>query len=521
MDIKDFRDKHKGGECFILGNGPSLKDVDLSQLEGRIVFGTNRIYLSGFTPTYYVAVNPLIIQQFWDDIKEVDAVKFVPNWAFESMETVPPKEEHAGEYVSIDTSLGVPLFSSPEGPIWEGYTVTFVAMQLAYYMGFDRVVLLGLDHYYGEHEKDPNKEVISQTADEYHFDPNYFGKGIRWHNPDIKMSEIAYALAQSAFAMSGRVIMNASSKTACDIFPIIPLRQVLDPRSFRVSAIVSAYYAKDFLKGRIEDLLAQTERHEIIIVCKRGSPEAKIAWEYYDDKNDAMTIVETPDIPTVYHAWNLGIKQAHGRYITNANCDDRLAPMAYEIMADILDGRPDIDLIYPDVFITWDTPMTFEDFLKQDAELKPGRWEGKPGFFSWREYDRSALGAGCFIGPMPMWRHALHQRHGGFIDEWKSAGDYEFWLRCSKHANYLHYPGAMGVYCARADGIELSNPVESERETLWAQSMHQYHGELEYFPLQTSVRVRMGDEYSYVHYEHFNKLVDIIQKKRGKNAADA
>ncbi len=54
----------------------------------------------------------------------------------------------------------------------------------------------------------------------------------------------------------------------------------------------------------------------------------------------------------MYAAWNRGIRAATGRYITNANTDDRHAPHALERMAGVLDRRDDIALVYADLWIT-------------------------------------------------------------------------------------------------------------------------------------------------------------------------
>ena len=58
--------------CFILGNGPSLKKTNLALLENEYTFGLNRIYLLfdqlGFSTTYYVAVNHLVIEQCANEI---------------------------------------------------------------------------------------------------------------------------------------------------------------------------------------------------------------------------------------------------------------------------------------------------------------------------------------------------------------------------------------------------------------------------------------------------------------------
>jgi len=508
MRIQYFRNKHRGERCYILGNGPSLNEVDLGSLDGT-TFGTNRIYLAGFVPDYYTCVNPLVLDQFWEEIREyISTPKFLPAGL---------DFPDYGDVVEIDTSLNFPHFEEyPEkSPMWEGHTVTYVALQLAFYMGFEEVILLGVDHDYGE-VKRPNLEVIATGPDEHHFHPEYFTGGVRWNYPDLRMSELAYSLAKAAYERDGRRIYNESASTKLDIFP---LRKHLQPKRTwypRVSAIVSAYKAQDYIEGCLEDLRFQNEfnlnRLEIVVVCQEGSEEHKQAELFKDSvRPHQIIIVTTEDIPTVYHAWNLGIKAATGRYITNANADDRRHPRSMEICADILDARLDIDLVYHDQYITWEPNQTFAGFLRENhgKELKGGRWEGEPGFFSWLEYDKIKLSDGCFVGPQPMWRVTLHQRHGYFIDEWKSAGDYEFWLRIAGDKNFLHIPVSLGLYLARPDGIELSSPIESQQESTNAIFMHQYPEGFEMVPSGDFVKMIAGSEYQFVQKGMF---VDGVRK---------
>src|SRR3990170_3289750 len=66
-----LKDIHKGKRAFVIGNGPSLKQTDLSKLKNEITFGMNRIYLAfpywGFTTTYFCSINDLVIEQFHED----------------------------------------------------------------------------------------------------------------------------------------------------------------------------------------------------------------------------------------------------------------------------------------------------------------------------------------------------------------------------------------------------------------------------------------------------------------------
>ena len=464
--MQKYKNLHKGKRCFILGNGPSLADVDLSQLEDEFTFGSNRIYLSGFTPTFYACVNPLVLAQFRDEIDAINTVKFLA-----------PSELDGRGHNILDTSLREPMFSSPEGPIWEGHTVTYVLLQLAFYMGFDEVILLGVDHNYGD-VLQPNMEVVATGPDEHHFSSEYFSGGTRWHTPDLPMSELAYDLAKFHYEKAGRSIINASGRTKLKTYPIIPLSYILSDIKPRVSAIVSAYYAEDFIRGCLEDQAAQTELQEVVIVCQSGSKECEVAHNFQDAGVNWVTIVETEDVPTIYRAWNLGIQNSKGKYITNANTDDRHHPRAYELMANVLDSRPDIDLVYHDTFVSWEPNQTFSEFIEanRNVRLEAGRHEGKPGVFSWHNYSRELLAQGCFMGPQPMWRANLHQRHGYFLDNYKIAGDYEFWLRISEDANMFRIATPLGLYHANMDGAELSNPDLAAEESFQAIHLHQAEG---------------------------------------------
>lgn len=468
--MNQFKNIHKGERCFILGNGPSLKDVDLSLLENEITFGTNRIYLADFTPTYYACVNPLVRDQFSQEIYDIDTIKFISGVPGVSL-----NGEGAGETYLLDTSLREPMFSSPEGPIWEGHTVTYVCLQLAYYMGFSEVVLLGMDHYYGEQHV-PNMEIVATGDDPNHFHPDYFSGGTRWHTPDLGMSEVAYSLAKGVFEKNGRKIINCTARTALDVFEKLPLSYAIAKDPPRVSAIVSAYKAKDYIDGLIYDLLEQVEDCQIVMVCQKGSYE-DIATGLAMGRSDPgkFAAVLTDNIPTVYAAWNMGVKAASGKYLTNANTDDRHHPLAYKIMADVLDARPTIDVVYHDSYISWEANQTFAEFVAENhgKQLQPGRHEDQPGIFAWNDYDRGALAHGCFIGPQPMWRASLHQEYGYFLDNYKSAGDYEFWLRVAQERNMLRIGYPLGVYHANLNGVELSDPITSAEEAQGAISLHQ------------------------------------------------
>jgi hypothetical protein len=218
--LRFYHNLNAGKRCFIIGNGPSLNRTDLSLLKGEFAFCTNRFYLmldtpqlGGFRPTYYVCSNELVVEQCARDIERLRMPKFI-GW-------------HNRDLVNFDrdttflwTRCGLRswFFTDLTEGCWEGSTVTMVAIQLAYYMGFSEVILVGVDHSY-QYNGDPHAEVTSQGDDPNHFASNYFGKGFRWHLPDLEGSELSYRVANFMFKQAGRRIIDATVGGKLEVFP--------------------------------------------------------------------------------------------------------------------------------------------------------------------------------------------------------------------------------------------------------------------------------------------------------------
>ena len=103
-------------------------------------------------------------------------------------------------------------------PLVIGGTVTFVALQLAFYMGFNQVILVGLDHNFDEKGAPSGIEIRTSEMDQNHFHPNYFPKGSKWQRPDLLRSEVDYSIARNAFETDGREILDATIDGKCTVF---------------------------------------------------------------------------------------------------------------------------------------------------------------------------------------------------------------------------------------------------------------------------------------------------------------
>jgi hypothetical protein len=111
--------------------------------------------------------------------------------------------------------------------LWEGATVTYVALQLAYHMGFEQVILIGVDHNFTTKGK-PNTMVVSQGDDRDHFHAGYFGKGFRWQLPDLETSERAYRMAHQAYAQAGRQVVDATVGGKLQVFPKVEFNSLFE-----------------------------------------------------------------------------------------------------------------------------------------------------------------------------------------------------------------------------------------------------------------------------------------------------
>lgn len=219
-----FHNIHEGEDCFIIGNGPSLNKMDLSLLNDYYTFGLNKIFLIfkrvDLRLRYYVSVNRLVIEQSLDDIKKFTCPVFLsyPN----SGAHRPTKDN----IFYLFTKGGTDGFQKTiTESIYEGGTVTYVAMQLAFYMGFRNVYLIGVDHNFVQHGK-ANSEQLMHGPDVNHFDPNYFS-GMKWNLADLKSSELGYTYAKVNYDFHGRSVYDATVDGNLNIFEKVRFDEAL------------------------------------------------------------------------------------------------------------------------------------------------------------------------------------------------------------------------------------------------------------------------------------------------------
>jgi len=201
--ISKYRDMHKGKRGFVICNGPSLNEHDLSKLDNEITIGTNRIYLhESFVPKYWTIEDWPLIRGSKEEIinyTEPDE-KFISHLFM----------NFGKGFCYINFVRCVPgqnvfnVVDKDKGTFYWGATVTNLAIQLLYYMGCNPIYIIGADH---------------NWDGDYHFAKGYEKDTDSPHKPEnVKVMEQAYQRIDDLLRKNGVDVYNASKNSKLDVF---------------------------------------------------------------------------------------------------------------------------------------------------------------------------------------------------------------------------------------------------------------------------------------------------------------
>ncbi len=202
--------------------------------------------------------------------------------------------------------------------------------------------------------------------------------------------------------------------------PVKTRRDFKHSGDYVVSAIASLYKGRRFLEGFLETIASQTifDRSELIIIDANSPENEEEIITSYREIYPNIVYKRINYRIGIYDAWNVGVQMARGKYLTNTNLDDLRRRDSFEIQASALDRNPCADVAYQDFLYSFDASLSFDEVARFEfkSELPIV----------------TANNLLVFNSPhnAPMWRKSLHGELGLFDTSFKSAGDWEFWLRC-------------------------------------------------------------------------------------------
>lgn len=175
-EVAKLHNIHNGKRCFIVATGPSLKSEDLDILKNNdeICFSVNKIYHifneTLWRPTYYVVADWRMQETLISDNPVLDGMDiFVADtsakfWSEHLFKNIYKFHQHY-EYCSERLPKFTDDFSRKS---YTGSTITYTCIQLAAYMGFSEIYLIGVDFSYakngGKYEHFYKEENLSSLG---------------------------------------------------------------------------------------------------------------------------------------------------------------------------------------------------------------------------------------------------------------------------------------------------------------------------------------------------------------------
>lgn len=226
--LDKLHNSQAGATGVIVCNGPSLNKTDLARLRGVPTILMNRGYLLGerIDPQCVAAVcvsaRP-VLEQYGDEINQLASTLVVP-WLDRKL------IDRRHDVVTLTQSYRWRFASRLRTSFYPGYTVTFLALQMAYHLGWSKILIVGMDHSYDQ-TGDPSAVVKTKGEDLNHFDPNYFQDGSEWLLPELSMNENSYKIARAAIEANGREVIDCTVGGKCEVFEKGHLEDALKGRT--------------------------------------------------------------------------------------------------------------------------------------------------------------------------------------------------------------------------------------------------------------------------------------------------
>lgn len=224
--LSTLRNKYPGRRCFLIGNGPSLRAEDLTRLHeaGEVCFAFNRIYnifdQTPWRPDFYVSQDEKMLAGCAETVGQSElGTKFIP---------IQMKWYH-GISIQGATWFNI-IHQQAEAPkefqfsddaasgLYNSSTVMYTAAQLAAYMGFSEICLIGVDHHFRVSQNNQGQIIVDENAQDY-FSKNYNADRENLYIPNTEKSTLTYIAMKDHCEKRGIRVYNATRGGKLEVFP--------------------------------------------------------------------------------------------------------------------------------------------------------------------------------------------------------------------------------------------------------------------------------------------------------------
>ncbi len=228
--ITQFKGIHTGKRCLIIGNGPSLKleDLEKSKKLGFITMASNMIFncfeQTSWRPDYYFFTDVMGMRSVFSEKEKLTFVLKNCEYAFTRTDGLLFDYRNVEDirnlmYFDFVYSKDEEQFDFSEDcskQIYIGYTVTYAMLQMAVYMGFKEIYLIGMDHNFSVEKASKDGNVtVDETVQDH---AKILGGTKVWGVADVYKITCAYNSAKQYAEEHNIQIYNATRGGKLEVF---------------------------------------------------------------------------------------------------------------------------------------------------------------------------------------------------------------------------------------------------------------------------------------------------------------
>lgn len=231
-----LKNKFENKKCYIIGNAPSINNHDLKLLKNESTFVVNTFFVHKefyeISPNFYVFADPDLwnfadpaITIWWTQLIEKsinNGIVFFLPLQFKDTFVSKKLEKEKVYYLNFTVNL---TFKSAKifdltYPINGVQNVLILCIQIAIYLGFTEIYLLGADHDWLTHFGNEQRHFYTSSDNEVK-DCGATGYPYNWWLNSVHLMFQQYKFVQEVALLKNIKIYNASESGVLDIFPLV------------------------------------------------------------------------------------------------------------------------------------------------------------------------------------------------------------------------------------------------------------------------------------------------------------
>lgn len=223
--LLNYKDIHNGERCFIIATGPSLTMQDLENLKNEKTISMNSICKlyeeTDWRPTYYAIQDNFVFNNMQDILRQHKEVPvFISDNIWKRFKREKewiefPTDTMYHSYDILKQKYYARFSDDAYDIVYDGYSIAYSCIELAVYMGFKEIYLLGADcTYLGEKEHFVDSGVEDRSR--------------KYATPKLI---VGYEKVKEYADSHGIKVFNATRGGVLEVFPRVDLDAVLKEES--------------------------------------------------------------------------------------------------------------------------------------------------------------------------------------------------------------------------------------------------------------------------------------------------